>query len=63
MTAQIRCVSHMTLADVNDELQILEYIASNTREGLTEGDRLFLDKLLKRKELLQSELSHKEGAP
>ncbi len=54
MTKKTRPVAHMTLSDVNDELQILEYIATNTREGLTEGDRLFLKKLLTRQELLKN---------
>jgi len=55
MITKTRPVDHMTLSDVNDELQILEYIATNTREGLTAGDRRFLKKLRKRKELLKKQ--------
>ncbi len=55
MTNNIRPVDHMTLSDVNDELQILEYIATNTREGLTADDRRFLEKLLERQEVLRKQ--------
>ena len=55
MTNKTRPVDHMTLSDVNDELQILEYIATNSREGLTPGDRRFLQKLLTRQELLKKQ--------
>jgi hypothetical protein len=37
---------HTTHSEINDQLQILEYIATNTREGLTPGDRQLLKELL-----------------
>lgn len=63
MPKKTRPVAHMTLSDVMDELQILEYIATNTREGLAEGDRLFQKKLEAREQLLLAEQRRKAGAP
>jgi hypothetical protein len=34
-------VSALSLDEVNEQLQLLEYIATNTGAGLTEGDREF----------------------
>ena len=39
----------LTLSEVNDQLQILEYIATNTPRGLTPGDRILLQKIQKQK--------------
>lgn len=38
-------VSNLTLSEVYDHLQILEYIATSTHDGLTEGDRKFITAL------------------
>ena len=35
----------LTLAEVTDQLQMLEYIATNTAEGLSAGGRILLRKL------------------
>lgn len=35
----------LTLSEIRDQLQILEYVATNTRDGLTNGDRELLRKL------------------
>jgi hypothetical protein len=42
----------LTLSEVNDQLQILEYIATNTPTGLTLGDRILLQKIQKQKKCL-----------
>ena len=38
--------SRLSLTEINEQLQILEYLATNTREGLTKGDRRLLGELL-----------------
>jgi hypothetical protein len=38
-------IANLSLIEIRNQLQILEYIATNTREGLTEGDREFLRQL------------------
>ncbi len=38
-------ISALTLSEVNDQLQIMEYIATNTKEGLTPSDRIILRNL------------------
>jgi hypothetical protein len=45
-------VSDLTLSEVLDQLQILEYMATNTPQGLTEGDRRFREELEEREKLL-----------
>lgn len=45
-------VSALTFSEVYDQLQILEYIATNTREGLTDGDREFRRALQERESFL-----------
>jgi len=35
----------LTLREINEQLQILEYIATNTSQGLTKGDRQLLQEL------------------
>jgi len=45
-------ISALTLCEVNDQLQILEYIATNTPQGLTPGDRILLQKLEKHEKRL-----------
>jgi len=49
-------ISALTLSEVVDQLQILEYIATNTAQGLTDGDRILLRKLEKHEQrLLQAQ--------
>jgi len=45
-------VSDLTLSEVKDQLQGLEYIELNTPQGLTEGDRRFREELEEREKLL-----------
>ncbi len=45
-------ISALTLSEVNDQLQILEYIATNTPRGLTPGDRILLRKIQQQEKLL-----------
>jgi hypothetical protein len=45
-------ISALTLSEVNDHLQILEYIATNTPTGLTPGDRILLQKIRKQEKRL-----------
>ena len=45
-------VSDLTLPEVVDQLQILEYMATNTPQGLTDGDRRFREELEEREKLL-----------
>ncbi len=35
----------LTVTEVNNQLQIMEYIAANTKEGLTPADRIILRNL------------------
>lgn len=35
----------LTLTEVNNQLQIMEYIATNTKQGLTPSDRIILRNL------------------
>ena len=51
-------ISALTLSEVNDQLQILEYIATNTPTGLTPRARILLRKIQKQEKLLLA----KEGA-
>jgi hypothetical protein len=46
-------ISALTLSEVDDQLQILEYIASNTPTGLTPGDRILLHKIQKQEKRLR----------
>jgi hypothetical protein len=50
--AMTKKISAPTLSEVNDQLQILEYIATNTPTGLTHGDRILLRKIHKQEKLL-----------
>jgi hypothetical protein len=50
--AMTKKISALTLSEVNDQLQILEYIATNTPTGLTPGDRILLRKIQKQEKLL-----------
>jgi hypothetical protein len=50
-------VSDLTLSEVNDQLQILEYIETNTPQGLTDGDRRFRHELEEQEKLLVRERS------
>lgn len=45
-------IENLSFREINNQLQILEYIATNTREGLTEGDRKFHRQLEKQKHRL-----------
>jgi hypothetical protein len=45
-------VSDLTLSEVVDQLQILEYMETNTPQGLTEADRGFRQELEEREKLL-----------
>jgi hypothetical protein len=45
-------ISGLPLEEVHNQLQILEYIATNTRDGLTDGDRILLRKLEAQKQRL-----------
>lgn len=45
-------VSDLTLSEVKDQLQILEYMETNTPQGLTDGDRRFREELEEREKLL-----------
>ncbi len=45
-------VSDLTLPEVVDQLQILEYMATNTLQGLTDADRAFRQELEEREKLL-----------
>lgn len=47
-----RKVSDLTLSEVIDQLQILEYMATNTPQDLTEADRRFREELEEREKLL-----------
>ena len=49
---ETRKISALTLSEVNDQLQILEYIATNTPTGLTPGDRILLQKIQKQEKRL-----------
>jgi len=46
-------ISAMPLDEVLNQLQILEYIESNTPQGLTDGDRAMRDELETRKKYLR----------
>ena len=48
-------ISALTLSEVTDHLQILEYIATNTAQGLTDGDRILLRKLEKHEHRLRAQ--------
>jgi hypothetical protein len=50
-------ISAMPLEEVLNQLQILEYIETNTTEGLTEGDRSFRAKLQEREKHLRETVS------
>jgi hypothetical protein len=50
-------VSDLTLTEVKDQLQGLEYIELNTPQGLTDGDRRFREELEERQKLLVSNRS------
>jgi len=47
-------IAALTFNEVIDQLQILEYIASNTPKGLTEGDRILRRKLEKQEQILRA---------
>ena len=47
-------ISALPLEEVLNQLQILEYIATNTSEGLTAGDRILLRKLEAQRKRLKS---------
>jgi hypothetical protein len=49
---ETRKISALTLSEVNDQLQILEYIATNTPTGLAPGDRILLQKIQKQEKRL-----------
>ena len=55
MTRLASNISRMTLAEVNDELQIIEYIDRNEPGGLNGGDRKRKEKLERRKQQLLRE--------
>jgi hypothetical protein len=42
----------LTLTEVNNQLQIMEYIATNTQQGLSPSDRIILRRLENRKNRL-----------
>jgi hypothetical protein len=44
----------LTLREINNQLQIMEYIATNTQQGLSPSDRIILRKLESRKNRLLS---------
>jgi hypothetical protein len=48
-------ISALTLSEVTDQLQILEYIACNTPKGMTEGDRILQRKLEKHEQRLRAQ--------
>jgi len=50
-------VSDLTLSDVNDQLQILEYMETNTTQGLTDADRRFRHELEEQEKLLARDRS------
>jgi hypothetical protein len=52
-------ISALTLREVNDQLQILEHIATNTPTGLTPGDRILLRKIQEQEKRLLA----KAGGP
>jgi hypothetical protein len=45
-------IENISFREINDQLQILEYIAANTRQGLTDDDRQFHRQLEKQKHRL-----------
>jgi hypothetical protein len=49
-------ISALTLGEVNDQLQILEYIATNTPKGLAPGDRILLRKIQKQEKRLRAKV-------
>jgi len=56
-------ISALPLEEVLNQLQILEYIETNTTEGLTEGDRTFRAKLQKREKHLRETVSASKQHP
>jgi len=42
----------LTLREIDNQLQIMEYIATNTQQGLTPSDRIILRRLENRKNRL-----------
>jgi len=55
-------ISGLPLEEVHNQLQTLEYIATNTREGLTDGDRILLRKLeAQKKRLTEREHNARNG--
>lgn len=52
-------ISALTLSEVTDQLQMLNYVARNTPAGLATGDRILLQKLQRH----QQRLRDKAGAP
>jgi hypothetical protein len=47
-------ISALSLNEVIDQLQILEYIACNTPKGMSEGDRILRRKLEKQEQILRA---------
>ena len=47
-------IAALSLNEVIDQLQILEYIACNTPRGMSEGDRILQRKLEKQEQILRS---------
>jgi hypothetical protein len=50
-------VSDLTLTEVADQMQMLEYIATNTPQGLTDADRRFRQELEEHEKLLARDRS------
>ncbi len=46
-------ISALTIEETYDQLQILEYVANHTAEGLSDGDHIYLRKLQKHEERLR----------
>jgi hypothetical protein len=44
----------LTLSEINNQLQIMEYIATNTQQGLSPSDRIILRRLENRKNHLRT---------
>jgi len=49
----------LTLREIDNQLQIMEYIATNTQQGLTPSDRIILRRLENRK----NRLLQQQGTP
>jgi hypothetical protein len=49
----------LTLTEVNNQLQIMEYIATNTQQGLTPSDRIILRNLENQRKRLTRRYSNR----